>query len=527
MLNRAEGKDRDLLRRSLQRRRWRDKPSIWVRDSIKIELAHYRSQEELTTFLETVPNDSHLWVREKLAQKALKLDPTQSYQGDVLDKMSTPGYYTLPWANGTAKTTTGALFVLWFLDNFPGGRVVTTAGTWSQLREQLWREIAFWASQAKRLIAPNTVEIGKTQIDIAPDWAAFGRAADKSETFEGVHAPYVLLLVDEAKAVPPGIFEAVRRILRGNLGGQFWWVCLSSPGSADGPFYDVTEGEYASRWNIFRMSAYESDRIGLNQLEDDRQDIGEGSPLFVSMNLGEFPDEGEDTVIPLSWIISAVDRPVDTDTGMFTCGCDVARYGGDETAIGTLDSGRFVIEETYQGKDTTFTAGKINEIHNCDDEHRLDAVAIDDTGVGGGVTDQLKTSGIRLRPVNFSAIDLVKRPDRYANNKAEMYFYLRDAFEETFKSHDNPLAGLCIPNDKRLIHQLNMQKYHFSAKQQYLLESHEALQKRGEKSPDRADALALAHLAGRIGGASPNNAMKINAAARRESMGSKVLKEQF
>jgi phage terminase large subunit len=44
-------------------------------------------------------------------------------------------------AHGVGKTAMAARCALWFLAAHPYSRVVTTAPTWSQVKEQLWREI--------------------------------------------------------------------------------------------------------------------------------------------------------------------------------------------------------------------------------------------------------------------------------------------------------------------------------------------------------------------------------------------------
>lgn len=405
--------------------------------------------------------------------------------------MAKPGFYAFPWANGLSKTATAALWALWFLDCHPGAKLLTTAGTWSQLKEQLWREIPTWAARAKAPIVPHLARIDKTQINLAPDWAAFGRAADKGSTFEGVHGQHVAILMDEAKAIKPEIFSAVRRILRGNPGGQFWWIALSSPGSPSGPFYDVTVGDQAHRWNTLWLSAYESERVSLEQIRQDAEDLGETSPLFVSMDTGQFPREGSDTVIPLSWAQAAVNRIVSTEGPNFL-GVDVARFGGDETALMGLFGRQARLRDAYTGKDTVWTSGRISELFLSDD---YKAVAVDDTGVGGGVTDHLVADGKSVEAVNFGSTENLERPDRYANVKAELYFWLRAELEAGFKESENPEVGLSIEDDKKLVHQLSMQKFSFTPRRQYRIESHEELRKRQEKSPDRSDALALANYA--------------------------------
>jgi len=471
-------------------RMYREKPSLWIKHHIDIELARYRSREQLETWLERFPDDTHLWARKQLAAGKLVLDSSRSYQAEALDEMATPGFYAFQWANGTTKTATAALFVLWFLDNYPGGKIVTTAGTWSQLKEQLWREIPTWSSRATAPIVATPDVIDKTQINISSDWAAFGRAADRAATFEGVHAPYVAVVMDEAKAIPHEIFGAVRRILRGNPGGMFWWIALSSPGSPTGAFYDICAGDQSHRWKVFRLSAYESERVALDQLELDRQDLGETSPLFVSMNVGEFPEEGDDVVIPLSWVLAAVDRTV-SEEGLKTLGVDIARFGVDESALVSLFGRRAEVSAAYQGRDTVWTEGKIHELWV---EHQYARICIDDTGLVG-VADHVAALGLPADGVNFAERESVQNPERYGNIKAEMYFQARSEFEAGHRDPANPDVGFSIPNDKRLIHQLAMQRYKFTLRQQYLIESHKELKARGEKSPDRADGLVLAALA--------------------------------
>ena len=123
---------------------------------------------------------------------------------------------------------------------------------------------------------------------------------------------------------------------------------------------------------------------------------------------------------------------------------------------------------------------------------------IDDTGVGGGVTDILNREKIRQKltklmvvPVNFSsAVPDKEAAGRYADIATWMWAVLRDM----------ATAGtLHIPNDSTLIGQLTTRKYIFSgAPAKLKLESKDALKKRGLTSPDRADAVALALYEGGI-----------------------------
>jgi len=252
---------------------------------------------------------------------------------------------------------------------------------------------------------------------------------------------------------------------------------------------------------VHHVSAYESERVTLEQIQEDNEDLGDDSPLFISMVCSDYPDETEFTVIPLSWAQACVNR--EAEAGPKYLGVDVARFGSDETVIYELKGRQAKMVANYNGKDTTWTAGKIQTLYSERGPYK--SVLIDDTGVGGGVTDQVKNPGGRKRsgtisvtPINFGSRK-VMRKDVYHNVRTEMYFFLRGSMKQSADKPDDPTTGLSIPNDKRLIHQLTSQEYGYTVDGLFMMKSKDEgetakqLRKRGEKSPDRADALALAH----------------------------------
>ena len=463
-------------------RSWRQDPALWVNDHVDIKLARYRSKESILSFLR---RPGHSWLRANMPN--LTFDAGLSYQGEALRRMAKPGYYAYQWANGCAKTTTLALWILWFLDCYPGGKVVTTAGTWSQLTQQLWREIAMWNERSHDTIV-SQVGMNKHSIEIAPDWFAFARAANSEETFEGVHGQHVAVIMDEAKAIKDEVFNAVRRILRGNAGGNLWWVCASSPGSPSGPFFNICTGA-DTRWHVFKMSAYQSERVDLEQIESDAEDLGESSPLFVSMDLGEFPEEADDTIIPLTWVQAAVERAARRD-GKPCIGVDVARYGNDSTVFMQIDGRVAEITHMYQGKDLMKTANRCAALAPI-----VHKVGIDDAGLGGGVVDRLRELEVRnIVPLN--AGEKARDSDRFANAGTEWMWNLRKAFEDNYKgsSRENDTGEwFSIPNHKTLIHQLAARKFDILHDGRVRMETKQHMKERGEKSPDMADAMAMAY----------------------------------
>lgn len=537
-------KQADLLRQ------WQEQPSKWVRQHIDIEPAKYRDRQVLEGWLASQPPGSHEWCRRQLAAGKLTLDPARSYQDEFLDQMAAPGWYALRCANGVAKTATAALFVLWFMDAFPpegpgGTKVVTTAGTFGQLKTQLWSEIHTWANRALYLRDPQADPISvrldtlqKTAVEKEPNWTVIARAADRADTFEGIHADNLLVLVDEAKAVKEEIFGAFRRILRGGgqRTGRYWFVFLSSPGSQQGTFWEMTDGQLAHRVKTSGLSAYESDRISLETITQDVEDLGEDSPLFISMDLGISPEEDEFSLIPLSWAQAAVGREVDGPPPRIL-GVDVARFGPHESCGVLLEGRRASIAFSHVGQDTQQTLGRIAE---CCDRERVDAVVVDDTGIGGAITDGMKRSEryrlVKVVPLNFGSRKELARPDRYANMKAEIMFMLRAELKAGHDSPDDPQVGLSLPSDKKLLGQLTRHRMAFDDRQIYSVDYKAAGQAAAGgigQSPDRAHALGLANygrgvMAKRaVSGNSGLRELNTIGARDRKGIGASILQEDF
>jgi hypothetical protein len=114
-------------------------------------------------------------------------------------------------------------------------------------------------------------------------------------------------------------------------------------------------------------------------------------------------------------------------------------------------------------------------------------MAGDDSGVGGGVTDGVQDAGKDFEPINFgfSAIE----DDKFENRKAEIFWVLREDIRD---------KRISLPDDKELINQLCSIKYSYTRKGKIKIESKDEMKKRGLRSPDKADSLAIGWSAGRV-----------------------------
>lgn len=178
-------------------------------------------------------------------------------------------------------------------------------------------------------------------------------------------------------------------------------------------------------------------------------------------------------------------------------GVDVARFGRDMTAVAVVqDTALFSMQE-WGKTDLMGSVGKVREV--CD-QHAVDILAIDDTGVGGAVTDRLLELyeegeiAFEILPVNFGA--KAAEEDRFHNKGSEMWWRLHESLDP-----ENEEA-LSLPQHHPLVQKLASQLQ----KAQHTRDSRERIwvdktgmrgqQKRvGDPepaSPDLADALALA-----------------------------------
>ena len=159
-------------------------------------------------------------------------------------------------------------------------------------------------------------------------------------------------------------------------------------------------------------------------------------------------------------------------------GVDPARFGKDSTSM-FIRQGR-VAERIVKlrGKDTMQVVG---EVIKAMQNYGPDAVFIDVGGIGAGVYDRLKEIGNKqVFSVNFGGDALDKK--KYVNKRAEIWCLLRDWVDA------QPAQ---IPDDDILETDLCGLRYSYDSNGRVKLESKEDAEKRGIKSPDDGDALAL------------------------------------
>jgi len=114
-------------------------------------------------------------------------------------------------------------------------------------------------------------------------------------------------------------------------------------------------------------------------------------------------------------------------------------------------------------------------------EKSLDLIAVDDTGLGGGVTDRLNELGYNVLPINFGSS--ATEPEGFMNLKAEIYWFLRHLFRE---------GEISLQDCGKLVSQIPTIRYTYPSSGKLQIVSKDVMKREGFGSPDDADALAIA-----------------------------------
>lgn len=407
--------------------------------------------------------------------------------------------------HGIGKSFTAAATILWFLFCHPRAVVLSTAPTWRQVEKLIWREIRT-AYHAARVPLGGKLMRKAPELYVADDWFAIGVSTRHPDRFQGFHAEHILVVVDEAAGVPEAIFEAVDGVL---TSAHSRLLLLGNPTSVSGTFYDAFR---KPGWRTISVSAFDTpnftefgiteddvasgaweEKIGGRPLPNPRLitpgwvadkyvQWGRHSPAYQSRVLGQFPEQGADTLIPLAWIEAAMERWSETPEGEpLVLGVDVARFGDDRTVLAPRKGAKVLPLMVYRHQDTMETAGaalvKAREMGGA-------SIHVDVIGVGAGVVDRLHELDADVTGVNVA--EAASDPEHFANRRSELWWGLRERLKP---DAPDPIA---LPPDDELLAELAGIKYKITSRGQIAVESKEDMKRRLGYSPDKADAVVLA-----------------------------------
>ncbi len=437
------------------------------------------------------PQGEHCSSPALFAEEVLGITSLWSKQKEVLDTLGTHARVAVKSGNGLGKGFSAAISILWFLYCEDEAVVLSTAPTFRQVRHVLWREVHRLYRNARYDLGGKLLD---TRLEISKGRYALGLSADGADEFQGFHSPNMLIVVDEAEGVEETIYEAIDSVMTSE---NCKLLLIGNPTTMEGSFRRAFY-EDSELYQTITISALESPNVlqgrsvvrGLvtrKWVEERGRVWGAGNPVYQARVLGEFPDQGEDTLIPLSVVEGAVARDFTPSPALPNQGeenvviaVDVARFGSDKSVI-LRRRGMVVVDiQAYRGLDTMKLAG---HVANAIQLHKPAVVMIDEVGIGAGVVDRLREQGYHVQGVNVGMA--AQDSEHYANLRAKGFWDLHNLF----------LRGdVTIPPDGELVGQLAGLRYTFNSLGRVVMESKEEVRRRGGASPDKADAMMLAFL---------------------------------
>jgi hypothetical protein len=347
-------------------------------------------------------------------------------------------------------------------DQLDSGYVVGTAGSSKGLgRGRTFQflhasEFAFWDNAAEHMAG-----LGQTVPDMP------GSEIIKESTANGVGNPFH----QDWQAAERGESDYVPIFV------PWFWDTDYMRERPRGFSLSAEESAYMQRYRLSdEQMAWR--RAKLN--DDMRGDVDLFDQEYPAEPLLAFKKVSGDPLIAQTLVTRAQDPALVVEaTGPRIMGVDPAEYGDDATAI-AMRQGRVVepIKRMYKAGPMDV----VGMVAHMADKWKPDAINVDATGIGSGVADRLRELNYPVNRIMFGG-----KPTR-----DELYVIKRDEIwgDTLAWLQDWPCK---LPKDDVLASDLCGPQYSYDSSRRLRVESKEQMRKRGIKSPDSGDAVALTH----------------------------------
>lgn len=395
--------------------------------------------------------------------------------------------------HGVGKSTTCSWVIIWHaLTRFPQ-KTVCTAPTAGQLFDALFSEVKKWIQLLpdflKELLEVQSERISLRGAAETSFISARTSSSERPEALAGVHSENVLLICDEASAIPEPVFESAAGSMSGHSATT---ILIGNPTRNSGLFFRTHHG-LKSDWYTMHVSCLDNPLVSLDFVNQIKATYGEESNAFRVRVLGEFALRDDDVLIPADLVDAAMVRDVPLlSEDPLVYGLDVARFGNDRSVL-CKRKGNVVVEfKSWQNLDLMQLVGAV--VNEAKQDGNVAEILVDSIGLGSGVADRLRELGYVVRDVNVSESSAM---NPQANRlRDDLWLQCRDWLRaKTAK----------LPKDDDLRMELVSPTYKFTSTGKIQVEAKDSMKKRGLRSPDIADALCLtfASSAAQVGGRAP------------------------
>lgn len=409
----------------------------------------------------------------------------------------------------------------WIASHAPGTALaITIAPTHRQVRNIIWPHIRRCAYIAK---LPGEVLTQTWKIN--GDLVAYGFSPspyDEAAT-QGIHAPNLLIVVDEAGGIGEVVGRALEALMTGGntrlllLGNpptdqeDSWFErCYTSPlyhtiqiGAYDTPnFTGETVGICKTCPPQVEEHLITKHLVDQRWVDDVISEFGADSPFVEARVWARFPRSSANKVIPFAWCEKSIENEDPIPSEAIRLGIDIAADGGDEFVIAEADGyvTKVIHRSSGSANENAVDVAKMcmDQIHAAEAKHAERGVSepvkvkIDTIGVGWGVVSMLQKWSDEGRhkgkivPVNVA--ERAKDPEKFRNIRAELWWNGRTLLQP----RPDGTQDVRLDNDRKVMSQLAGPTFKSDSSGRIQIESKVDMKRRGVSSPDRAEAVLLA-----------------------------------
>lgn len=432
-----------------------------------------------------------LW-REHPAKMVWDLWQTKpdAWQEEVLEAFPHNPRIAMRACTGPGKTAVLTWLGINFMLTRPHPIIGAASVNGANLKTGLWTELARWRDRSPLLKqmfdqtstsffnrgAPDTWKIE------ARTWAKDADANNVGNALRGLHADFVMWLLDETGDYPDSVLPICEAIFSGNP-KEAHIVQAGNPIKKSGPLW-IASSSGRKYWYVVAITADPEDpkrtpRVSIEHARQQIEQHGRDNPWIMVNVLGQFPPSGFNSLIGVEECEASMKRfyrDFDYRDSPKVMGVDVAREGDDASVIFCRQGLQSF--PMIKKRNITSLQGAGLVARKWDD-WGADACFVDmGGGFGAGWFDQLIALG--KGPIGVQFGEKAHQIGRYYNKRTEMYF---DAVEWIKR-------GGALPPSPEITAALTQTTYSFKG-DRLLLEPKDNIKAKLGYSPDEADALVL------------------------------------
>lgn len=348
----------------------------------------------------------------EFVRREFKVEPDE-WQKEFLINYNDNPLTAAKACKGPGKTAVLAWCAWHFLATRPFAKMAATSISGDNLRDGLWAEMAKWQQRspflieafewtANRIFAKDHKE---TWFMSARRWSKDATGEQQANTLAGLHADYIMFILDEAGGIPDAVMAAAEAILASGIECKI--LMCGNPTHLSGPLYRACTSE-ASKWKVIEITGdpdnpMRSPRISKEWARDMIRKYGRENPWVLVNVFGRFPPSSMNSLVGPDDMEAAMRRIIPPEAYYYSpkiLGIDVALEGDDRTVIMPRQGIAMFQPKILREPNPKEIAGHVAVAAG---RWGPDAINIDNTGgFGSGVASYLEDWGHRVNRIHFS-----------------------------------------------------------------------------------------------------------------------------